>query len=271
MSLSLKGNAVAELNTLLTGIVGGVQAHTIFPGPLGERQAVAIALGDMTQIPADAYVVPHFNGEASLGGVGAAVARRGGLPGIQSYEQYLDGLPRRADGRGVEQAWGEVKTTRSGGGLSTYLLNAVSVGSPHTQTEAVTVGATAFIALKKAQQRQMDSVVLPALGTGILGQLSDSLSAYSVLYALETFRSQNPENLQPRMVTIAIYGSPNAYEAWCEMLRIGPTTDAAREIAMRAGGREFDLGRWEEGMADMDQAVRWADERPQGGRRSDPS
>lgn len=254
-------NAVSGLTTLLGGIRVGVQQFQVFPGPLGNTQAVAMALGDMTKIPADAYVVPHFNGGISLGGVGAAVARAGAMPGLRSYERFLDSLPRSGDRGAAQQNWGDVKVTESGGGLSTYLLNAVSVGSPDVNTEARTISLSIFNGLNEAQRLQLNSVVSPALGTGIIGKLSDSLSAYAILSAVNAFMRGASI---PMMVTIAIYGDARAYDAWVRMLEIGPDTNQARTIAIQSGERKFDIDRWKEGMELMVGTVNWADGHPDG-------
>jgi len=42
-----------------------------------------IVAGDMTTFSADAYVIPQFQGAASFGGVGGAVARAGGVKGLE--------------------------------------------------------------------------------------------------------------------------------------------------------------------------------------------
>ncbi len=50
------------------------------------------------------------------------------------------------------------------------------------------------------------------------------------------------------MVTVVLYGSLQAYDAFEEILHMGPTTERARERAMRAGARGFDPQRWRQGM-----------------------
>jgi len=257
MSVVAGVNAAASLGALLGGITVGVEDFAVSPGPNGSSQATAIALGDMTAIPADVYVVPHFSGAVSYGGVGAAVARSGGLAGLETYERYVDALPRSSSGVGAEQSWGDVKFTESGGGLSTYLANVVSVGSDDVNTEMTTVSAAALNVLMEMQERGFNSVVFPALGTGIIGRLPDIVSAYAILSAIETFRRSVPDRLEPAMVTIAIYGSRRAFDAWDSILKMGPSTDVAMLMVEHAGSRKVDVGRWMVGFESMVDAVKW--------------
>jgi O-acetyl-ADP-ribose deacetylase (regulator of RNase III) len=253
-------NAVQTLQATLQNIPMGIQRSLVLPGPLGGAQAVGIALGDMTRIPCDAYVVPHFNGAVSYGGVGAAIARSGALPGLRVYEEYVERLSQSGQGEPL-QNWGDVIVSPSGGGLSSYLLNAVSVGSGDANAEFETVVAATQNALMVAAQYELDSIVLPALGTGIIGRLSDSLSAYAILGAIEVFRRARPEPT-PRMVTVVLYGSLQAYDAFEEILRMGPTTERARERAMRAGARGFDPQRWQQGMELMTRTIERVRQQP---------
>lgn len=253
-------NAVQTLQSTLQNLPMGVQRSLVLPGPAGNSQAVAIALGDMTRIPCDAYVVPHFNGAVSYGGVGAAVARSGAHAGLRVYEEYLERMAQEVK-REPLQNWGDVIITQSGGGLSTYLLNAVTVGSPDVNIEFETVVSGTQNALLSASQNRLQSVVMPALGTGIIGRLSDSLSAYAILGGIETFRRSCGRPM-PQMVTVVLYGSLQAYNAFEEILRLGPTTERAREKAMRAGARGFDPQRWAEGMELMSRTIEMVRQQP---------
>lgn len=79
------------------------------------------------------------------------------------------------------------------------------------------------------------------------------------------FIGGNLSNHLPRMVTIAIYGDRRAYAAWVKMMEIGPLTLVAKEVAMRAGGRQFNEAAWHRGMAQMAGTINWAreqDEKP---------
>lgn len=247
MSTMFGVNAVTGLTGLLGCIPMGIQQFMVFPGPLGPSQATAIALGDMTTIPADAYVVPHFKGEISYGGVGAAVSRAGALPGLTAYEHFLGTLPRSPEG-GAAQNWGDAVMTDSGGGLSRHLINVVSAGGQDMNREVVAVTVATINALIKAQRNRLESVVFPALGTGIIGRLSDTVAAYTMLGALELFRMRSDTDRLPRMVIIAIYGSLRAFGEWIRIMKMGPSTDEAREAAQAAGQRRFDAEQWRRGI-----------------------
>src|ERR1700722_13235301 len=51
--------------------------------------SVSIVLGDVTRQGVDAIVVPQFKNSVSWGGVGGAVARRGGDDALEAAENYI--------------------------------------------------------------------------------------------------------------------------------------------------------------------------------------
>ena len=134
-------------------------------GKIGNND-VSILLGDITRTGVDAVIVPEFQSGASYGGVGGAVARSGALAGMEAYEQYV-----RTNGK---QDFGTVILTPSGGGKSSQLLHVVSVGSGK-QYEFDTVRTCIFKALEIAEQKGINSIAAPALGTGIIGDLTSKL------------------------------------------------------------------------------------------------
>lgn len=208
----------------------------------GTLPLIAIAHGDMTRIPADAYVVPHFSGAVSWGGVGAAVARAGGSSGIQAFEDVA---------RQYTQ-FGQAVATSSGGGHAANLIHVVSVGSGKTQEYAV-ARESVYNSLVIAMQRGFKSVVFPALGTGIIGQLTDEQSARAIREGIQKFHSNHPQS-GIESITIAIFRNPSQYSAFTNQLGSSgdgqartprqesppPSTPPSGEI----GQRHFDLGRW---------------------------
>lgn len=224
--------AVQALETLLAN--AGVSQFLVRSGPLEDAQAVAIVLADMPAIHADAYVVPHFQ-EAVLfeRDVAEAVARGGGEQGLLAYYYYIEGLRR-------PQERGEVHVTPSGGGNSTHLINVMSLGDPDLDSELRTVAIATGSALQVAGEKGFDTVIFPALGTGVNGQLTAGQSARAILGPLYTYWT---EDQRPHRVIIAIYGDRAAFNSFSDVLNSGVLTpEAARVDAGKT--RRFDSRKW---------------------------
>jgi len=188
---------------------------------------ITIALGDMTKVRAGAYIVPHFDKAASYGGVGGAVARAGAINGIEEFEQFVS--------KKGQQKFGTILLTKSHGGNSENLLHAVSVGSGRTE-EFKTVQASIYNALRTAEQNNIKSVAAPALGTGIIGHLTDEQSAKAILSAVEQFANEG-RNID---FGIVIYGDRNAYNAFVKTLSTKSYSNALQEV----GTKELDFAKW---------------------------
>lgn len=193
---------------------------------------VTISEGDMTAIKADAYIVPEFQGGASYGGVGGAVANAGGNRGLGHYQKYVDDNGK--------QKYGTVISTPSGGGNAAVLLHAVTVGSGEENEFAVVQDAV-FNALTVAKEQGLHSLAMPALGTGIIGDLEDDQSAKAMLSAVEEFSKAAGD---PMNINIVIFRSPRAYRAFSEVLN----TASYKDVTDQKGKRDFDPGRWADGM-----------------------
>ncbi|MFA6255989.1 MAG: macro domain-containing protein [Candidatus Absconditabacterales bacterium] len=143
--------------TLLTSGEKGENAINI----VEEGLPISLVLGDMTQISADAYIVPHFNGEASFGGVGGAIANGGAIKGMEEYEQMVE-QEKKAKGGSIEnfQEWSKATVTESGGGNSKFLIHVVSVDSGKENEFDVVSGAV-YNALSEATKRGLKNVVIP--------------------------------------------------------------------------------------------------------------
>lgn len=193
---------------------------------------VMVALGDLTQTVADAYVVPQFHGAASFGGVGGAVARSGALKGLEAYEKAIDSNGP-AD-------FGTALITESGGGNSRFLLHVVSVGSQR-EDEYVTVRNGFHKALELAGENGLKTLAAPALGTGIIGQLTATQSAKAMFSALDHYSSNGG---QPLEVSVVIFGDKAAFDSFVGVLEKGEFLSAKPE----AGDRELDPIKWIDGM-----------------------
>lgn len=190
-----------------------------------------VAFGDMTKIKADAYIVPQFTSCASYGGVGGAVARSGAVKGIDEFQEFVS--------KQGEQKFGTVLLTGSYGGNSDKLLHTVSVGSSK-EHEFNTVQTSIYNALRTAEENGVKSVVSPALGTGIIGQLTPEQSAKSILSAVKNFADEG-RNMD---VSVVIYGDRGAYNDFIKTLSTKSYENASKE----KGIKEFDMGQWIVGM-----------------------
>ncbi|MFI3241892.1 MAG: macro domain-containing protein [Alphaproteobacteria bacterium] len=196
--------------------------------------SVQVISGDMTSIKADAYIVPQFNNCTSYGGVGGAVNRAGACTGMKSYDEIV---------RSGRQDFGSAFLVPSGGGLSKFLLHVVSVGSGERQ-EFETVQKSIFSALKLADDAGLKSILCPALGTGIIGDLTDEQSAKAILSAIAKF-AEVATSLEE--FSIVIYGGRTVY--FETVLNSASYQDAKPQRGCRA----FDFGRWAANMV-MDSA-----------------
>ncbi len=117
---------------------------------------IEIVEGDISLQPVDA-IVNAANSDLQLGaGVAGAIARRGG-PSIQAECDRIGSI-----------AIGEAALTSGGQLPARYVIHAASMGFGHPTT-AQSLRAAARASLRLAQQRQLTSIALPALGTGVSG------------------------------------------------------------------------------------------------------
>ena len=142
---------------------------------------VTVAGGDMTLIKADAFVVPEFNGSASLGGVGSAVSRRGASAGMKAYDDYIS--------QNGKLNTGDIVMTESGGGNSNYLIHAATVDTTPDNAFDVVQNAV-YNALKTASAQGIKSIAIPAMSTGFIGNLTDEQSAQAILSAVNKFANE---------------------------------------------------------------------------------
>lgn len=198
---------------------------------------ITVALGDMTKVKADAFIVPQFTSDASFGGVGGAVARGGAEGGMSAYQDYVD--------KNGTQDFGQVLLTPSYGGNSKYLLHAVSVGSG-AEVEFETVKTAMFNALRLAENNGLSSIVAPAMGTGIIGRLTDTQSAKAMMSAIHDYASAGGKAMD---VSFVLYAGQETLKAFDDVLKSGSYKDVKAEM----GGRDIDLLRWHFAMnADAD-------------------
>lgn len=199
---------------------------------------VSIHLGDMTQFEVDGFVVPQFNDCCSFGGVGGSVARNGAVEGMEAYESYT----QQAES---DIAYGKIVIVPSGGGNSQYLLHAVTVASG-SENEFETIQNAIFNALKASEKNGLESVAMPAMGTGILGDLTDEQSAKAMLSGVYKY---SQESDIPVKVSIVIWDSQETVDSFSQVL----ASDSYVNCLPEKGERAFDWNRWvDEINMDMD-------------------
>lgn len=194
----------------------------------------SVQLGDITEANVDAVIVPQFTSGASYGGVGGAVMRSGAESGMRAYDDYIS--------EQGEQAFGTVLLTPSGSPKAPYLLHVVSVGSG-AEDEFNTIKTATYNALSVAGDNGIKSIALPALGTGIIGRLTNTQSAEAMMSAVAEYHAAGGHPVETNFV---IYGDHNAYQAFVEVLK-GESYKSSNES--QTGQREIDPARWVTGMA----------------------
>lgn len=187
----------------------------------------AIANGDMTRVEGRdvAWVVPHFQGAVSYGGVGGAVLRAGGQRGLEALEPLIKGL-----------RFGDAVVTDAGQANVGKLIQVVSVGSK-TDEEFGVVKRTVKRALEVAEDAGIKTIVFPALGTGIIGRLTATQSAHAMLSAIREHQGTNI-----KQIMVVVYRNETAYQ---EFIRVynHPT-----EVVSTVGEKELNFGVWAVGM-----------------------
>lgn len=115
-----------------------------------------IVEGDLTELETDA-IVNAANNELILGsGVAGVILRKGG-PGIQEECDLIGPIKI-----------GEAAVTRAGRLKADWVIHAASMGFT-TPTTAESLRSSTVASLKKAQDKYLNSVAFPALGTGVAG------------------------------------------------------------------------------------------------------
>ncbi len=120
------------------------------------RARIRIVKGDITAVPCDAIVNAANDRLWMGGGVAGAIKRRGG-----------DEIERDAVRRGPV-AVGEAVATGAGRLPCRYVIHAVTMGQDLATSERAIRAATRS-ALQLADRLGLESVALPALGTGVGG------------------------------------------------------------------------------------------------------
>lgn len=118
---------------------------------------VAVELGDITRVQADAIVNPANSRLIMGGGVAGAIKRAGG-PEIE--KEALQRAPI---------AVGEAVATTAGRLRAKYVIHAPTMPRPAMNTDPASVEKATAAALNIARGLKLSSVAIPGMGTGVGG------------------------------------------------------------------------------------------------------
>lgn len=169
---------------------------------------ISVAGGDMTQVKADAYLVPEFTSCISEGGIGGAIYRSGGGKGMEAYGKHI--------AESGKLSLKDVYIAKAGGGNSKYLIHAATVGADRDAAFEVAKDSVVN-ALKAAQEKGIKSVVIPAIGTGIIGSLTNTESANAILSGVKQFADEGGS----MDVCAVVYSTGAGYNDFANALKNG--------------------------------------------------
>ena len=133
----------------------GVTQFSLKPAPFSHYHVAGVALVNMTRVQCDAYVVPHHSDPQTHGTLRRDVMDAGAIAGIEAY----DGIVKLFGDEGLQEGGSVV--TKSGGGLSSYLTNVVSLGSESFDQETNIAELAIISAMNAAPRYDIDYVVFP--------------------------------------------------------------------------------------------------------------
>jgi O-acetyl-ADP-ribose deacetylase (regulator of RNase III) len=161
---------------------------------------VRLVQGDICDRPVDA-IVNAANSQLWMGsGVAGAIKRRGGAE-----------IEREAVAQGPI-AVGEAVVTSGGALAARYVIHAAAMG-PDLATSARFIGEATRNALRRAEELQLSSIALPALGTGVGGF---PVKACARLM-LDAVAAHVADGTALATIEFALFGS-DAYQAFASVL-----------------------------------------------------
>ena len=198
---------------------------------------IRISIGNMIKEKAGAYLVPHFSAGVNYGGIAGAVARFGAQLGVEEYEEFVN--------KNGPQPFGQVKITKSYGGNAEFLLHAVTVGSG-AATEFDVARTATQDSLKLCEKNGIATLIVPALGTGIVGELADQQSAKAMLSAIDRYSKAGGKAVDISFVFLdrEPEEAEALFAAFTKVLKDKSYENAPSEV----GRRKIDVGRWAQGM-----------------------
>lgn len=135
---------------------------------------IEIHLGDITAMDTDA-IVNAANNQLILGAGVAGAIRRAGGPSIQEECDAIGPIPL-----------GEAALTGAGALKARHVIHAASMG-PGAPTTARSLEDATRNALRRAEERHLESIAFPAIGTGIAGFPLDDCARIMIAAVLAHF------------------------------------------------------------------------------------
>ncbi len=130
--------------------------EAVSPGTTLNQSVIRLIKDDITDIEVDAFVY-YAQSDLALGsGYGTAISVRGG----PSVQKELEGMGPVATGEAVVSGAGDLKAQ--------YIIHAVGPKFQEQDTESK-LRATVLSSLKRAEEKQVETLALPAMGSGFYG------------------------------------------------------------------------------------------------------
>lgn len=136
-----------------------------------------IVRGDITDIDADAIVVPANSKLIMGGGVAGAVRRRGGAE-----------IEKEAMSKGPVRI-GEAVATKAGSLKARYVIHSPTMERPAGETDLEKVYLATKAAFREASKLRLKSIAFPGMGTGV-GGLSPQAAAKQMIKAILDLASE---------------------------------------------------------------------------------
>lgn len=136
------------------------------------RLRIVVLRGDITEVGADAIVVPANSRLIMGGGVAGAVKRKGGAE-----------IERQAVSKGPIRI-GEAVSTGAGALKARYIIHAPTMEAPAGETSLEKVYLATRAAIKEAVRLGVKSLAFPGMGTGV-GGLNPSQAARQMMKAIK--------------------------------------------------------------------------------------
>ncbi len=227
-----------ERRKVLRPIFGRPEGASVFTPDFLEGRTVNISIGgievslihgSLFDTDADGFVIPQFSNKVSTGGVAFDGKAIYGEAFNKAYEQYL-GLygDSHKNARVISYRDEEAKK---------FFFHTVTVQTGYEKASQNVADAVQYV-LALCQQKGLRSIGLPALCTGVQGELLDEQSAKTIAHAIYTFRQNTVVSGEIPKVILAIsgYESRARFDTFARIFKtpeLYETFDPASEIGQR--------------------------------------
>jgi O-acetyl-ADP-ribose deacetylase (regulator of RNase III) len=155
---------------------------------------IALVIGDITQIQADAIVNAANNHLWMGAGVAGAIKRKGGSE-IEEEAVKYGPIPI-----------GEAVATSAGSLNAKYVIHAAGIG-PDLQTDEKKIRNATKNSLLRAEELKLKSIAFPSIGTGVGGFPIEKAASIMIQTVIEHIRSKT----HLRKIIFVLYGN-DAYK-----------------------------------------------------------